>query len=177
MKALGFEHRYIRNIRANKGARYEGKIVGGSPEMCRAINSHGFANLKAAIMAYSPYTYVLPIGDARRFNLGTPNKVLRSTERAFAVGPTRKRIAEDILVLATVLGRIIEHKGIVVEEDALRYGRAEHTTWESLKPNNKSSQVKLILSPKQRAKPAASRTRTCTNAAVCIASGECPSRF
>ena len=39
------------------------------------------------------------------------------------------------------------------------------------------SQVKLILSPKQRAKPAASRTRTCTNAAVCIASGECPSRF
>ena len=37
--------------------------------------------------------------------------------------------------------------------------------------------VKLILSPKQRAKPAASRTRTCTNAAVCIASGECPSRF
>ena len=40
-----------------------------------------------------------------------------------------------------------------------------------------SSQVKLILYPKQRAKPAASRTRTCTNAAVCIASGECPSRF
>jgi hypothetical protein len=40
-----------------------------------------------------------------------------------------------------------------------------------------SSQVKLILSPKQRAKPAASRTRTCTNAAVCIASGECPYRF
>jgi hypothetical protein len=39
------------------------------------------------------------------------------------------------------------------------------------------SQVKLILSPKQRAKPAASRTRICTNAAVCIASGECPSRF
>jgi predicted SnoaL-like aldol condensation-catalyzing enzyme len=41
----------------------------------------------------------------------------------------------------------------------------------------KSSQVKLVLSPKQRAKPAASRTRTCTNAAVCIASGGCPSRF
>ena len=39
------------------------------------------------------------------------------------------------------------------------------------------SQVKLILFPKQRAKPAASRTRTCTSAAVCIASGECPSRF
>jgi hypothetical protein len=40
-----------------------------------------------------------------------------------------------------------------------------------------SSRVKLILSPKQRAKPAASRTKTCANAARCIASGECPSRF
>jgi hypothetical protein len=39
------------------------------------------------------------------------------------------------------------------------------------------AQVKLILSSKQRAKPAASRTRRCTNAAVCKASGECPSRF
>ena len=37
----------------------------------------------------------------------------------------------------------------------------------------RSSQVKLILYPKQRTKPTASRTRTCTNAAVCIASGEC----
>ena len=45
------------------------------------------------------------------------------------------------------------------------------------KTSKGTSQVKLILSPKQRAKPAASRTRTCTNAAVCIASGECPSRF
>jgi hypothetical protein len=39
------------------------------------------------------------------------------------------------------------------------------------------SQVKLILSPKQRAKTAANRTTTCTNAEVCIASGDCPSRF
>ena len=43
--------------------------------------------------------------------------------------------------------------------------------------NVQLSQVKLILYPKQRAKPAASRTRTCTNAAVFIASGECPIRF
>ena len=34
MRARGFEHRQIRNIDANKGTRYEGKIVGDSPEMC-----------------------------------------------------------------------------------------------------------------------------------------------
>ena len=48
-----------------------------------------------------------------------------------------------------------------------------------LKPLPKTSktadQVKLILSPKQRANPAASRTRTCTNAAA--ASEKCSSRF
>ena len=53
MKALGFEHRQIRNITANKGTRYEGKVVGDSPEMYRALDSNGFADLKAAIMAYS----------------------------------------------------------------------------------------------------------------------------
>jgi hypothetical protein len=53
MKAFGFEHRQIRNITANKRAFYEGKIVGDSPEMCRALDSQGFADLKAAITAYS----------------------------------------------------------------------------------------------------------------------------
>jgi hypothetical protein len=138
-KCLGFKRRQIRNIMANKGTRYEGKIVGDSPEMYRALDSHGFADLKAATMAYSAYTSVLPIGDARRFNLGTPNEVLRSVERAFAVAPTSKRIVEDILVLPMALDRIIEHKGIVVEDEALRHGRrlSKHKTSESLKPNKK----------------------------------------
>jgi len=94
-------------------------------------------DLKAAIMAYSSYTSILPNGDARRFNLGTPSEVLRSIERAFAVSPASKRIVEDILALPMALGRIIEHKGIVLEDDALRHVRrlAKHKTLESLKPN------------------------------------------
>jgi hypothetical protein len=55
---------------------------------------------------------------------------------------------------------------------AASFATAERT-FERIKP----SQVKLILSPKQREKPAESTTRTCANAAVCVASGECPSRF
>jgi len=132
MKALGFEHRQIRNITANKGTRYDGKIVGYSPEMYR-----GFADLKAAIMAHSAYTTAFPIGDAHRFNLGTPNEVPRFIERAYAAAPTSKRIVEDTLVLPMVLDRIIEHKDTVVEDEALRHGRclAKQKTWETLKPN------------------------------------------
>jgi hypothetical protein len=118
--------------RGPQRARHHGKIAGDSPEICR-----GFADLKAAIMAYSACTSVLPVGDARRFNLGTPNEVFRSIERAFAAAPTSKRTAEDILALSMGLDRIIEHKGTVVEDEALRHRRrlAKHKTWESLKPN------------------------------------------
>lgn len=107
--------------------------------MCRALDSHGFADLKAALMAYSSYTSVLPIGDPRRFNLGTPNEVFRSIERAFAVAPTSKRIAEDILALRQplVLDIFIEYEGCMVPDEALRHGRrlAKHKTWESLQQN------------------------------------------
>ena len=34
--------RQIKNITANLGTRCEGKIVGDTPEMCRALDSHGF---------------------------------------------------------------------------------------------------------------------------------------
>jgi hypothetical protein len=132
LKALSFKHRQIRNITANKGTRYDGKIVGDSPVMCR-----GLADLKAAIMAYSSYTSVIPIGDTRCFKLGTPNEVLRFIERAFAVAPTSKSIVEDIPALPMVLGNIIENKGTVVEDVAQRHGwrLAKHKTLESLKPN------------------------------------------
>jgi hypothetical protein len=56
------------------------KIVGDSP-VRRALDSDGFADIKAAIMAYSSYTSTLPVGDERRFNQGTPNEVFRSIER------------------------------------------------------------------------------------------------
>jgi hypothetical protein len=48
--------------------------------------------------------------------------VFRSIERAFAVASTSKRVVEDILALPMVLGRIIERKGTVVEDEALHGG-------------------------------------------------------
>jgi hypothetical protein len=117
------------------GSRYEFKIVGESPEMCRGLDSHGFADLKAAVMAYASYTSVYTDkDDSRRFNLGTPAGVFRSIERAWAVAPTSKRICEDILMPPFVLRKIIAAQGTIVEDNALRHGRckAKHRTWESV---------------------------------------------
>jgi hypothetical protein len=135
MATLGFKDRQIKNITANLGTRYAGKIVGDSPEMCRALDSHGFADLKAAIYKYASLTSVYPLGDPRRFNLGTPAEVLRCIKRAFAVAPSSKRIVEDILVMGLVLDKIIAAEGCVVPDEDMRHGRrARAAEWTSIKP-------------------------------------------
>jgi hypothetical protein len=89
MASLGMANRQSRNITANAGTRYKFKIVGNSPEMCRGLDSHGFADLKAAVMAHASYTSVYPDKDnPRRFNLGTPAEVFRVLN---ARGPWRRR--------------------------------------------------------------------------------------
>ena len=75
-------------------------------------------------MTYASYTSVYPDkDDPRRFNIGTPAKVFRSIERAWAVAPTSKRICEDILMPPFVLRKIIAAQGTTVEDEALRHGR------------------------------------------------------
>ena len=121
-----FSHCQIRNTTANIGTRYEGKIVGDSPEMCRALDSHGFADLKAALAKYSSYASLYSADDPRRFNCGTPSELLRSIERTWVVAPSSKRIIEDIEVLPQVLDKIIAARGCVVQDDEfrdLRHGR------------------------------------------------------
>ena len=120
LKSRGFEHRQIRNTTANVGTRYEGKIVGDSPEMCRALDSHGFADLKAGLITYASFTSLYPTDDPRCFHLGTPPQLLSSIERTWRVTPTSKRIAEDIELLPEVLNKIIEARGCVVQDEEFR---------------------------------------------------------
>ena len=77
MRSRGFEHRQIRNINANKGTRYEGMIVGDSPEMCHALDCHGIADLKGTILAHASFISVYAVGDPHRFKLGTPDEAQR----------------------------------------------------------------------------------------------------
>jgi hypothetical protein len=144
MRARGFEHRQIRNTDANKGTRYEGKIVGDSAEMCRALDSHGYADLKAAVLAFSSFTSVYAVDDPRRFKLGIPDEVFRSIERAWTVAPTSKRIAEDVedfLALPHVLSKIIENKGRVVPDEVLRHGRRA-AKWEAFEMSTSDQKAK-----------------------------------
>ena len=115
LAARSFANRQVRNITANKGTRYENKIVGDSPEMCRALDSHGFADLKAAIVKCASFTSLYPAGDPRRCNLGTPPELFRSIQRTWAVAPTMRRIIEDVMALPRVLDVVIAARGCVVQ--------------------------------------------------------------
>ena len=86
----GFANRKIRNTTANKGARYEGKIVGDSPEMCHALDSHGFADLKAGLLTYAPFTSLYPEYDpAVSTSAPHPSRLLPSSAHGVSPPPAR----------------------------------------------------------------------------------------
>lgn len=124
LRSLGFEHRQLGCLGdTNKGTRYHFKVVGDSPELCRGLDSHGFADFKRGINLAVGLTTRYEIGDPRRFNMGTPSEMWRTMERVWEIEPTSERIVEDILAYPMVLERIIAAKGCVVKDEFLRTGR------------------------------------------------------
>ncbi len=70
-----------------KGTRYERKIVGDSPEMCRALDSHGFADLKSGLVTCASYTSLYPDDNPSRFHLDTHAVALCRTRNSVACVP------------------------------------------------------------------------------------------
>ena len=120
-----FRHRQWRcEDPTNEDSRYyKHKVVGDSPEFCRGLDSHGFADLKQSTVFHSALTSVYGIEDERRFKMGTPSEVWRTLCRCWEIEPSSARIIEDISNLSGVLEKIIDAKGCVVQDIALRTGR------------------------------------------------------
>ena len=125
LKERGWYHRQImcEGSTLPENNRYYMKVVGDSPELCRALNSYGFGNLAASMLYHSSLTSVYPVGDKRRFEMGTPKELWRTMTRCWEIGPTSERIVEDIEKLPRVLELIVEAEGCVVPDLAFRNGR------------------------------------------------------
>jgi hypothetical protein len=89
MASLGMANRQIRNITANVGTRYEFKILGDSPEICRGLDSHGFADLKAAVTTYASAPPFTPARTTR--GASTSARPRRCSAVSNARGPWRRR--------------------------------------------------------------------------------------
>ena len=107
----------------NRGTRYHEGLTGNSPEMCRVLDSYGFANLKFTLNFSAALTSIYKKSDPQRFNMGTPDEVALSLRRAWEVAPTSERICEDVKGFENALDRVIEAKGTIVPDLALRSGR------------------------------------------------------
>jgi len=119
-----YSHRQIKCIGdTNSDNRYKNKVVGDSPEMCRGLDSHGFADLESSITYHASLTSIYEFDNPERFNTGTPTEMWHTMERCWAVEPTSARIVEDISAFLNVLDIIKKANGCVVSDLSLRSGR------------------------------------------------------
>jgi hypothetical protein len=122
---LGFRHRQLCCLGETNedNHNYRGKVVGDSPEICRGLDSHGFADLGEAITYHCSISSAYDPDDPRRFGMGTPAEVWSTVTRCWEVAPTSERICEDIMRFPEVLDKILERNGCVVPDEFLRTGR------------------------------------------------------
>ena len=158
IRKLGF---YERQLKARdptnhneKCKRYRNKLTGDSPELCRALDSHGFADLKRSIEYHCCLTasYTEAHGD-KKFLQGTPAQVFSAMSRCWEVAPSSERIVEDILKFDAVLEKIIEADGCMVADEFLRTGRRGDDVerkYTSIKKGSEGTQLKHKAQMRQR---------------------------
>jgi hypothetical protein len=154
MASRGFKDRQIKNNNdGNKTTRYHQKVVGDSPEICRALDSHGFAHLEQCIKMHVALTSCYEIDDPRRFKLGTPKEVYDTLQRCWTIAPTSEQIIEDIMGFRLILEKIVAAEGCVIADEYLRTGRrARGSDGSELKKNpgkrqRISTNINILLHP------------------------------
>jgi hypothetical protein len=144
MHSRGFKYRQIMNTNEeNKTTRYNNKVVGDSPEICRALDSHGFAHLERSIKLQVAVTSSYDINDPRRFKLGTPAEVFDTLKRCWTIAPTSDQIIEDILGFPQILTKIINEEGCVIADEYLRTGRRARSSSGAILKKNPSKRQRI----------------------------------
>lgn len=142
----GFRDRQLRCWGAtNAGTRYYKRVVGDSPELCRGLDSYGFADLRCSIAYHVALSTFYDSNDPRRFRHGTPAEVYSTMKRCWEVEPTSERIVADVLGFTEVLDKLIAAKGCVVPDISLRTGRRATPADGNLKNKPRASQRKSTI--------------------------------
>ena len=151
IREKGFTDRFIHIIREYQDGinkRYWFTVVGDSPELARALDSFGFADLELSMAFHQALTSGWAANNPKKFQFGTPSQVWSAMSRCWEVEPTSERIVQDIIDLPRVLQKIIDAKGTVAYGEALRNGhRARRADGKgTMKGNLSSSRRKSTLS-------------------------------
>ena len=102
------------------------KVVGDSLELCRCLDSRGFADTEAAVTLSCSLATYYPRGHAMRakWNLGNADALWTCVAEIWVkCAPTSGRFVEEIVKILPVRDKITEAKGGVVPDELYRTGR------------------------------------------------------
>ena len=129
MESRGFAHRQLRILgksRVDKGSRHckmgkLGKLVGDSPELCRALDSHGLADLDAAVAFQcalaSADTSTAGAALRAKWGMGSVGVLWACMEMTWMeVAPSSERVIDDVDRMPVVLDKIFAADGCVVPD-------------------------------------------------------------
>ncbi|KAJ1424656.1 hypothetical protein B484DRAFT_464711 [Ochromonadaceae sp. CCMP2298] len=77
--------------------KYRGKLVGDSPEICRALDAHSFADLKLSMAYHTSLSSIYDFNDPCRFGMGTPKKVWETMTSPSAMGAAMSHDLKKVL--------------------------------------------------------------------------------
>ena len=96
MREVGFEWRQIKSLGStNVGNRYQGGLVGDSPELM-PLDNNLFSDFSKALLDNVIATRHLPKGHACKCSIATPKEAYSTMQKTWEHHPTAERIAEDI---------------------------------------------------------------------------------
>ena len=125
LRLLGFADRQLRaEGDTNAGeARYEGGLVGDSPELM-PLDNNLFSDLVNVIFYHVALTSGLENDDPKKFLFSLPRTASWTVRRLWAIAPKSARIVQDIRRWIDALKAIKREEGAVVRElNRLRKGR------------------------------------------------------
>ena len=147
----------------NRGTRYNCKVVGDSPERCRALDAHGFADLLRSMVYHVSQSSRYDVEDPLRFLMGRPDQVWSTMTRCWDVEPTSDRIVQYIMDIPRVLKIIVDNNGCVIKDICMRKGR---------RARRADDMGDCMVKPRARQRKATLQTRPlhpdCAEARQCI---------
>jgi hypothetical protein len=86
-------------------------------------DAHLFSDLKSAVTRHVVVSAGRDLEDESRFKMGTPGELSETLRTVWSLVPEPDAIIRDVSRIPTTVQKIIEYRGGVVPDAALRHGR------------------------------------------------------
>ena len=108
------------------------KLAGNSPELCRALDSHGFSHFKRIVNYHVTISGIYADDNPKKFGFRRLGDMQSTMERCWTISPTSEEIVQDVEPFRKVVECIVHAKGALVPDDDIRRGRRAVSLYEKV---------------------------------------------